>query len=376
MSRFHWINDTTQLTPLVEHWRKLGCVFVDTEFHRERTFYPLLALIQLSDGTQNYLIEPKIAKQCDAFVELLSDSNIRKVFHSASEDCEVLYRFFGVPMQGLFDTQIAGSFIGLGVSIGYAAMVESLCDVSLAKGWSRSDWMQRPLTEQQLNYAVDDVEYLASAYVKLIDRLKEKPELASWIEQDCAALESRVDALDNMDEAYLDVKNAWKLNKAQLIRLYHLSLWREHEARDRDLPKTFILKNDELFELSRLGLTDKQQLPFIDKWHPASRRRHGKALIDVLIDVEQSGDLPENFIAPLSPKFWQAQTQSMQVARDGIESVATTLGLESEVLCSKKLLRQYVSHLLGKRPRLPRAWTKMREQNLGPVIRSAFEKSS
>ncbi|NVJ49131.1 MAG: ribonuclease D [Gammaproteobacteria bacterium] len=367
MSRFTWITTPEQLSPLIAKWRQLSCLYLDTEFQRERTFYPQLALIQLSDGEQHYLIEPQAARAELSFSELLADPQVRKVFHSASEDCEVLFRYFNVVLRGLFDTQIAAAYLGLGPSMGYAAMVESLCGVRLAKGWSRSDWLQRPLSDEQLNYAVDDVEYLVGAYQQIQALIAKAPEKQTWITQECQELESRVEALDDYSLAYLDVKNAWRLNAEQLQRLYYLCRWREVEARQSDRPKTFVLKNDELFELARQGLTNGR-LPFIEGWHPASRRRYGDTLQALLSNISEQPEV--DLLAPLSPKYWQSMTQSMQLMRRDIDKVAAELKIEPEVLCSKKLLRRYVAYLLDNRREFPRGWTKLHEQFLSPVIKS------
>ncbi len=363
---FEWITQESQLTQLCEGWSRRPALFIDTEFHREKTFYPLLALIQLYDGEKCYLIEPDIVKNHTAFIQLLAKDPVQKVFHSASEDCEVLYRHLNLKLWPLWDTQIAAAYAGLGSNIGYGRLINELCNIELPKGLSRTDWMQRPLSEEQIRYALDDVIYLAQAYHHLT---QQNTAQAEWVKQESQALADRVDELDEIDSAYLDVKNAWTLNDHQLHRLYELARWREVTARERDIPKTFIMRNDVLLTLAQKGLVKHQYLPKIDSWHPAARRRFSQAIINLLNDLPEK---PAHLAPALSPTFWNQYTEKMQRARDVIADCAKQIGIDADVLCSKKLLRGYVKFLLGKVRKPPRGWIDLKEQHLGDPLRSIF----
>ncbi len=363
---YQWVTQGEHLTHLCEGWSTRPALFIDTEFHREKTFYPQLALIQLYDDECCYLIEPAAVTGNQAFADLLEKAPATKVFHSASEDCEVIFRHLNVKLQPLWDTQIAASYAGLGNNVGYGRLVNELCDVELAKGHSRTDWMQRPLSDEQIQYALDDVIYLSRIYhhPKL-----QKPELGLWIEQECQALADRVNELDEIDSAYLDVKNAWTLNEQQLHRLYELARWREVTAREKDIPKTFIMRNDVLLSLAQKGLIKHQYLPKIERWHPAAKRRFSQDIINLLNDLP---DKPTTLDEVLSPAFWNQFTEKMQRARDIIADTSTKLGFEPEVVCSKKLLRGYVKYLLGKSSSAPRGWTALKEKHLGDPLRAIF----
>ena len=367
---FQWVTHSDDLSQLALQWRSLDALFIDTEFHREKTFYPELALIQIFDGQHCYLIEPVAADHCPPFIELLTLESLRKVFHSASEDCEVLYRRFGCRLVNLWDTQIAAAYLGDGLNLGYAAMIQQYCDHTLEKGATRSDWLQRPLSAQQLQYAIDDVLYLGKAYQQQMKLTQSLPNSESWVTQDCEQLAARVDELDDIESAYLDIKNGWKLSNRQLQRLKNLVEWRERLARERDVPKSFVLKNDVLFTLAHKGLLNDQRLPDITNWHPASKRRYSEAIIHIL---KQPYDEALQVKAPLSPKFWQEYTHKLQQAKDVVASVAQTLGFEPDVICSKKLLRRYASFLLGFSNQPPRGWTSLREQYLGEQLHSIFQ---
>jgi ribonuclease D len=361
-----WVTEVNVLNELSEGWLNQPALFIDTEFHREKTFYPQLALIQLYDGYQAYLIEPNVAKGNQLFINVLQQPTVTKVFHSASEDCEVLYRFLNVKLHTLWDTQVAAAYAGLGNSLGYGRLVQQLCGIELPKGHSRTDWMKRPLSDEQIRYAVDDVLYLAQIYQH--SDLK-RPDLEDWILQECQALAERVDELDDINKAYLDIKNAWTLDLTQLNRLYHLARWREIIARKKDIPKTFILRNDALVELAQKGLNSNQHLPKLDNFHPAARRRFAADIVNLLINLPP---IPNDLELPLSPAFWNQLTEKMQQARSLVERVGQKLGINPEVLCSKKLLRGYVKYLLKKSSAKPRGWTQLKEEYLGDPLKSIF----
>ncbi len=367
---FQWITETSRLSELCNQWSQQATLFIDTEFHRETTFYPQLALLQIYDGSEAYLIEPDAADNNAQFLALLTSDSTRKVFHSPSEDCEVLYRRYNKRIAGLFDTQIAAAIAGLGGQLSYAQLVEHACQKQLEKGLSRTDWLQRPLAENQLQYAVDDVVYLAQAYQWLLQRLS--PEKLGWVLEDSEQLARRVDSLDEFEFAYLDVKNGWQLNEKQLSSLYYLTQWREIRARELNVPKSFIANNDVMFELAKQGLNASGRLPNIQRWHPVAKRKYGASITQILEHAESGELVFKELIKPLSPAFWHKITREMQLARDEVTLISEKYSIDVDVLCSKKLMRGYVKWILNKAPEPPRGWTQWRESLLGDPIRRIF----
>ena len=153
---------------------------IDTEFLREKTYYPRLCLIQAATDGEVALIDPIALEDLSPFAALLADETIVKVFHACSQDLEVLYGSLGVVPQPIFDTQVAAAFIGLRQQMGYGALVEELCGVHLAKADALSDWTHRPLDQHQLEYAEDDVRYLPRMYDDMVARLSSKNRLG-WV---------------------------------------------------------------------------------------------------------------------------------------------------------------------------------------------------
>ena len=158
---YQLITTTEALNEVCQRLEAEPFVTVDTEFLREKTYYPKLCLIQLAGSTDNIIIDPLANKmEFDALFRLMSNPSVLKIFHAAQQDVEILYRMIGTIPTPIFDTQIAASVCGFGESAGYESLVNNLLSEQLDKASRYTDWEQRPLTERQLRYAIADVTYL------------------------------------------------------------------------------------------------------------------------------------------------------------------------------------------------------------------------
>ena len=153
----HWIRDNASLAQHCASWRNLPFVAVDTEFMRVDTFYPIAGLLQVSEGERAYLIDPLLIDDWAPFAALLQDPAVVKVLHACSEDLEVFLRLTGSLPVALFDPQLAAAYLNLGFSMGYSRLVQAVLNIELPKGETRSDWLQRPLTANQVRYAAESV---------------------------------------------------------------------------------------------------------------------------------------------------------------------------------------------------------------------------
>ena len=162
----HWIRDDQSLAEHCRDWHLLPFVAVDTEFMRVDTFYPKAGLIQIGDGQRAFLIDPLLIGNWQPLADLLEDSGVVKVLHACSEDLEVLLRLTGKLPQPLFDTQLAAGYLNIGFSMGYSRLVQDVLGLDLPKGETRSDWLQRPLSETQVSYAAEDAVHLAELVVE------------------------------------------------------------------------------------------------------------------------------------------------------------------------------------------------------------------
>src|SRR6202021_272451 len=185
-----WIDRSEELESLARTLESQPEIGVDTEFLRERTFFPKLCLLQLTAAGQIWLIDTLRISSLDPLMPALTAALARKVIHSARQDLEAVYLSTKRVMSPVFDTQIAAGCIGLKPQVGYAELVKTLLDVSVPKGQTRTDWSKRPLTREQLEYAADDVSYLGDIASHLTLRLRELGR-EHWVEEDCRALEDK-----------------------------------------------------------------------------------------------------------------------------------------------------------------------------------------
>lgn len=224
---------------------------VDTEFMREKTYWPILCLIQAAADGVEAIIDP-MAPGLDLapFLATLSDETTTKVFHAARQDVEIFFQLTGKTPHPLFDTQIAAMACGFGEQVGYEPLVRTLLGASIDKSNRFTDWSRRPLSDAQLSYALSDVTHLRDAYVLLRQKL-EGAGRVGWVESEMEHLQTP--SLYRVDPAI-----AWERLKLRGVRpgdigpLIKLAEWREREAQEKNLPRGRVLKDDALFEIARL----------------------------------------------------------------------------------------------------------------------------
>jgi len=209
------------------------------------------------------------------------------VVHACSEDLEVLLRLTGSLPAPLFDTQLAAAYLNLGFSMGYSRLVQEVLNIDLPKGETRSDWLQRPLSETQISYAAEDAVHLAEVYNILRPRLSD--EKYAWVLDDGAELVANLRREVDPYEVYRDAKLAWKLSRAQLAVLRELCAWREREARARNLPRNRIVREHSLWPLAKTQPDNLGALAKIDDMHPKTVRQDGEFLLDL---IKRSGSVP------------------------------------------------------------------------------------
>lgn len=255
---------------------------LDTEFHRESTYWPKLCLIQAANMEHDFLIDP-LADGIDLapFLELISESSRTKVFHAARQDMEIFTRLIGAPPGPIFDTQIAAMAAGLGDSISYENLVSQLLSARIDKSSQFTDWTRRPLTDKQLHYARGDVTHLRHAYAQLREQL-EKLDRMRWIEEETSIL---------TDPATYDStpENAWQRMKLRNSAKPYLALvcavseWRESLAQSLDKPRSRILKDDAVQEIANQKPRDDKamdRLRAVPKGF--SRSTNGKSLLNLI----------------------------------------------------------------------------------------------
>lgn len=258
------ITTTTDLLSYINIIRHCQWLALDTEFIRERTYYPKLCLVQIAaydvaGELQLACIDPLEIDDISALLDLLNDSNIIKVLHAAHQDLEIFNYLSGQVPQPIFDTQPAASVLGYGDHIGYARLMLEVLKVDLDKSQSRTNWAKRPLKQAQLDYAIDDVRYLAQAYPIMRDKLMSLERL-DWLDSDFSRFTNPKLYAINATTRWKKVRGLQTLKRQQLAILRELTAWREHLAEHKDLPRKWIIKDEILIDLAKQQPKDLQSI--------------------------------------------------------------------------------------------------------------------
>lgn len=332
-----FVTDNDVLSRLCAEWKALPVLALDTEFIRIDTFFPRLGLIQVCDGSASYLLDPLTLTDWQAFVALLRSESIVKVFHSCSEDLIVFNNFFNQLPRPLIDTQKAAAFLDYGYSISYQNLVKEVLGIEISKGETRSDWLRRPLSPDQLTYAALDVAYLPEIYLLLMQRLKEKQRDA-WLTSECEQMlvQSSLDKHEgDWESYYLNLGAAWRLDMQQLGALQRLCVWREQEARRRNKPRSWIAKDADLIILSERLPTTRTDLIALQELPRPLVQQDGATLLEIIASPHSGPALqPELIEQPLTPE----QRKLLKKCQDIVRLKAEELGISPELLARKKQL--------------------------------------
>lgn len=336
----HFIDNNEQLTNICQKFAKSEFLALDTEFVRQKTYYPILALLQVCDGQQIALIDPTTIKNLSPLMNVLYDEQITKVFHSARQDMEIFYCLNQTVPKSLFDTQIAAALLGFGEQIGYAALVKQLLNIDLDKSQTRTDWLKRPLTQKQLAYAADDVRHLAALYPLQKQQLEAKNRL-SWLEDDFRVLSSNSTYEPSPDTIWRKTKGVNRLKNQKLAILKNLCAWRETQAIEQNRPRRRVLSDDILMELSINPPSKLTELYDHKSLNHKFLQYHGETLMTLI----QKGLNTPNEKCPKLPSF-KKLTQNEEALADCLMAVvhlsAHENGVSPQSLCTKKELEALI----------------------------------
>ncbi len=317
-------------------WAAAPVLALDTEFVRERTFFQKLGLVQVGDGERIWLVDPLACGDLAALRSVLEQPSVLKVLHSASEDLEVFHHRLGARPAPFLDTQIAAGLAGLAPSLGYGKLVQALLGVELFKGETRTDWLQRPLSEAQLLYAAEDVAYLPPLYRQLRARLDELERYA-WALEDSAALLDPGRYAGDPERAAQRLRAAARFDRRQLHAARALAVWRDGEARRRDLPRSFVLKDDLLAQLAARRPQTLRDLQRLRAYDPRQGARDGGHWLEIL---RRAAELSDDELPPLPWRLAEnaAARETEAPLREIVRRRAAELGVEPEVLASRRAL--------------------------------------
>ena len=334
----------TDQNALEEFYASLkGCPFitVDTEFLREKTYYPKLCLIQIGDPYGNAAAIDPFAEDIDLepVFDLLFDQNILKIFHAARQDMEIFYNLTGKLPAPIFDTQIAAMVCGYGDSIGYENLVRNITGNGLDKSVQFTNWSHRPLSDKQINYALGDVTYLVGVYEHLAAELGKRGR-TEWVFQE-------EEILNNPSTYENDPYEAWKRVKIKspkpknLAVLRELAAWREKRAQDKDLPKNWVLRDDTLADMAGQLPQNTGQLQKIRNMPPElAKNHHGEKLLG-LIEETLKGN-PEDWPQPKKKKPPPPSvTATIDILRMLLKVQCAEHGVATKLLISTEELEEF-----------------------------------
>lgn len=308
------ITDTAALAALCERLAKETFVTVDTEFLREKTYYPQLCLIQLGGTNEAAAVDPLAADLDLAPLKaLLTNPRVLKVFHACKQDMEIFYQVLGELPAPIYDTQIAAMVCGFGESVGYESLVNKLLNKSIDKSSRFTDWSKRPLTEKQIDYAIHDVVHLRDIYTALMDRLA-KAGRASWIDEEMQPLQEAATYITDENEVWRKVRMRSN-SPRHLALLQAAARWRELTARAKNVPRGRIMKDETLAEVAVSKCASFADLQAVRGFYPTLPAAHYDPLFAALA------------AAAVLPSSECPRLPSRDGLPDGVEGIADLLRL-------------------------------------------------
>ncbi len=254
-----YISTSDELNAFCERIAKEPVIAVDTEFLRERTYYPKLCLVQVGTPSEIGAIDPILIGDLSPLARVFADERVTKVFHACGQDLEVILDGMGVTCSSVFDTQVAAAFLGMRQQVSYASLVEAYAGVRLPKAESLTDWSRRPLDPEQLTYAEDDVRYLPAIYDRMMEQLVERDRLA-WVQPEMDEVTDPSHLRRDPREAYLRLKRSSSLTRRQLAIAREVCAWREKTAASHDIPRRWVLSDEVVIEVCKRAPRTRERL--------------------------------------------------------------------------------------------------------------------
>lgn len=351
---FTWICDNQALADLCALCARREAVFIDTEFVRRTTFFAKVGLIQIATGEDYYLVDPLAIDAWQPLQALMTDPNVVKVMHSCSEDVDVFHNLLGVAPSPLFDTQIACSLAGLDYGMGFAKMVAHFCDIELDKGETTSDWLARPLTDSQCQYAVADVVWLIPCYRQLMALLQALGRQA-WVLEDSAQLVASHVCTQAPDTLYKRMKGIGRLKPQQLAICRSVCAWRDTTARELDRPKNRLISDAEIIAIAKRPPYDSHDFErngFGFGWI----KRYGKPVLEALRQGQNIG--AANY--PQQTDYEHEYRPIYKAMKAEVGAVAGRMQLAENALAGKKELLNLLESMLTQQTLSPemQGWRK------------------
>jgi ribonuclease D len=323
-----------QLTDAEKSWNGNRILGIDTEFVRERTYRARLGLVQVSDGSTAWLVDPVRLPDLAPLQRMLTDPSITKVLHSSSEDLEVLWHTLGAVPDPMIDTQLACALSGKPLQLAYHAAIADLFGIEVDKEQTRSNWCRRPLTARQLHYAAMDVVLLPAVVDELQPRLEQAGRW-TWLQEDVGRMQAAAQEPVRPEHAWRRIRGALRLDDTELRVLRALAAWRETTAMERDLARGFVIPDIGLLNLARERPVRESPAPELEGLHPKAWGRHARTLVPLIRDAA-ADDAPVSRPQPLTA----AQRRQLDEMKKCVRARAQALDIDPALLASRRELEK------------------------------------
>ena len=338
----HYVKETNHLNELCSKLNKSEFLSIDTEFIREKTYWPKLCLIQVFNGEEKIIIDP-LAKDIDlkSFFDILNNREIVKVFHSGRQDIEIFYNLTKKIPQNIYDTQIAAMVCGFGDSIGYENLVSQLLEKKIDKTSRLTNWSNRPLSKKQINYAISDVTHLFEIYPIIRDKIiSNKRE--NWLKEEIKILISK--------KTYeLSPNDSWKrlkyrnLSKNSIGILIELSKWREIKAQEKDVPRGNIIRDDAIYELCSAQPKNIEDLNNLRSFNRKGGLRKEFAE-EILLAIKKGKSIKKEKLPKIKPtkRLPMGISSKVSILKILLDSISEEYGVAQKLIANKNDLQELV----------------------------------
>lgn len=366
------VTDQNALDELCEVWRAHGWFAFDTEFIRDDTYDALLCLIQVADSDgQITLIDPTASVDLTGFWDLVTDPAVRTVIHAGKEDFEVCLRLTGQVPRNVFDVQIACGFAGFGFPLSLGRMVDQVLRKRITKGQTLTDWERRPLTDEQLRYAVEDVIYLPKLYGKLMRKLEAQGRVA-WAEEENARYEDPELYRPPTEDRLFRLKGSKRLDGLGLAVLQRVIEWREQWAQTHNRPVRAMMRDDVVVEIARRRPTRASDFHVMRGFPQARNTRVVRELVEL---VKEAKKIPRaEWPKPFQPRDDSPMNKALL---DILSAVLRAICFEEEVSAdlvgSTHRLRELLDYQAGKLDNTPALLTGWRREFIGQRLMGLLE---
>lgn len=346
---FRFINTQAELENVLTLMQQASTYGLDTEFIKVDTLWPKLGVFQVNVKDQVFLLDGASLDFRCFWTQLFQAQ--QNIFHACGEDIDLIYHYADKKhLDNVFDTQVALSFLGHGLQVSYQNALKLILDIDIDKGQTRSDWLARPLSDEQMNYAANDVLYIMNLAEKIKSELITK-QLYQQVLEDCQNLTFEIALETPKEKLYSDVGN-YRHSRIQLMQLQQLSVWREEMVKALNQPRSFILKSATMVDLVEVNPKNNFQLSQVKGIRPNIVREHGKTILDLLNFLPEVDEWPLRIARPIKHSSQGVTLEVDQL----IDQVALETQVPKEVLMRKKWLNALYHHVVfhGDEKDLPR----------------------